>query len=132
YQTMREAEIIILDRLNRVVFANHSGYAQLQDLTKSPLIAAANSAANSVFEYGAHTASAGQVVFKTRTSDGAWLILIQEPLALIEREAARFYFITLVILLGTILISRAASRAVARKVTAPLEGVVEMVSEFAV
>ena len=133
YQTMQETQITILDRLNRVVFSSAAGFSPLQDLSKSSLIAAADATTNPVFDYAPEDSKKGtQVVYKTRTSDGAWLILVQEPLSSIERETARFYLLTLVILLGAVVVSRSVSMVFARKITAPLEDLVARVGEFAV
>ena len=130
YVTMRDAQIIILDRMNRVVFSNVAEYPAFRDLANAPLVAAADKNSDSVFEYDPENGGT-QVVYSTRTSDDAWKILIQQPVASIERQAAQFYLVTLIILMTVIIVSRKISQVIARKVTAPLEDLVETVNEFA-
>src|SRR5262245_24826789 len=130
YETMRDAQIVMLYRMNRVVVSNVVEYPAFRDLANSPLVAAADKNSTSVFEYDPENGGT-QVVYSTRTSDDAWKILIQQPVASMERQAAQFYLVTLIILMTVIVVSRRISQVIARKVTAPLEDLVETVSEFA-
>jgi signal transduction histidine kinase/DNA-binding response OmpR family regulator len=127
---MRDAQIIILDRMNRVVFSSVAGYLPFEDLASSPLVAAVAKNPDAVFEYDPRTGGR-QVVYSTRTSDDAWQILIQQPIASMERQAAQFYLVTLIVLMTVIAVSRRISQVIARKVTAPIEDLVDTVNEFA-
>jgi|GEM_PF-527352 len=136
YQAITDAAIIILDQHNRVIYSSQlTPYRVLEDLTESPLLAAAKAnsqGASFYYNQAAHNSRSAvrYIVSQARTGATDWRVFIEQPTEQIQRQIGRYYLMAILLVLATTGLSILFARLIAGSVTRPLEQLVDTVREL--
>jgi signal transduction histidine kinase/DNA-binding response OmpR family regulator len=131
FRSLPNARITVLDQHSRVIFTSgQTSFTALQSLALDPLVLAGAEARSGVFRYGRRMTDANE---STRLAAAAvmaptgWKVFIEQPLVYVRLQSTGYYAFALGLMLlafgGAVL----GARNFARRVTRPLEEVVDVV-----
>jgi signal transduction histidine kinase/CheY-like chemotaxis protein len=136
-RSMRDAELLILDRKGQVVFASPAlGFQSHEDLSGSPLLAVAGRASmpgNTDAQLGFnYRKDPQQAWFGVSRSNGArgWRVFLLRPTAVIAEQMEAYFRGTALWAFLVIAIAIVAASVLARQVTHPLDQLVDSVRRF--
>ncbi|MGH9719398.1 MAG: ATP-binding protein, partial [Bryobacteraceae bacterium] len=135
YETLAGAEVLVIDRWNRVVVATpNSLYRPLDSLRESNLLHVAPEGTTGSFEYERTErsgSSATLLAARARLAQAGWTVVVQQPVWQILQDGGRFYLLAMLWVLLAMTASSILAKRIAGKVTHPLEHLVDKLRAFA-
>lgn len=128
YATISRGRITILDRQNHFVYSNSPSYAFMQQLHK--LVHTSAQAKDAFFYYQENAGSDRQLVVPATVLKSSWKVFVQQPVSEIDREISQYYLMTMALVLIAVAISSAVAHVLSRKLTLPIDGLVQRVRGF--
>ena len=126
---LRGSQMVIVDQQDRVIFATaNAGFAPLQSLRGSPLLASAGSPGAGYFEE--KDARVGPRLASSLHTGYGWTLIVSQPLRGVLAESFNYYLITAAWILIGLLVSIFGARRISAKITQPVEGLVSRVRLF--
>lgn len=129
-------EMLILDRLDRVIFATPGApFQPLQPLHGTPLLQLAATSPATFFKESAHPRPAKGREMEARLSSlrrtqAGWTIVISQPLAVVLAESLDYYFVTACWVLIGLLVSTLGARKISTMLTKPVESLAARVGRL--
>ncbi len=128
YRTLPDANVTILDRDQRVVYASAStGHKVMDLLADDEFVRAGQSGPETGYQVRATTRMRDTYLATHAVGGNGWTVLIARPLISVQLQATRFYLLTVLLLTLASGGGVFAAHRFARKVTRPLEDLVSHV-----
>lgn len=128
YETMREANIIVTDQEERVIYARQ-GYQSLESLRNTKLMqVVGNDPTKKSFTYLFDNQE--WLTSYTSTPRTKWQVIVQQPMSQVRNRVQDFYVTMLSWVLGGLILATLLSGYLAKSVTRPLERLVTEVRDF--
>ncbi len=131
--SFKESEMVILDQQSRVIFAsNDAPFQPLEKLSGTPILTASERARDGFYTLtrpSYSTAVEPRLASLGRTNAG-WTLIISQPLSVILAQSADYYFVTAGWLLVALLVSTLGAARMSRRLTRPVDGLLQRVSTF--
>jgi signal transduction histidine kinase len=130
YETLRAADVMLVDERDRVIYTSGSGVKVLDDLSASALVAAARASGGRSFTYRDDVSSAHHLASHEEVPGVGWHLYVRLPLSVLYRERLTYYLSTAVLLLLAMALSGVCAHRLARNVTTPIEELVGAARDF--
>jgi signal transduction histidine kinase/CheY-like chemotaxis protein/HPt (histidine-containing phosphotransfer) domain-containing protein len=131
FGTLADAQITVLDHLDRVVYASGAaGFSALQNLAQDDLVRTSGQPSGGLYKYRRPIAGANgssRIVASALMPSLGWKVFIEQPLLTLRLQSTGYYAITLGLILLALGAAVLGARAFAGAVTRPLEEVVSVV-----
>jgi signal transduction histidine kinase/CheY-like chemotaxis protein/HPt (histidine-containing phosphotransfer) domain-containing protein len=131
FRSLPNARITVLDQHSRVIFTSgQTSFTALQSLSQDDLVLAAAGSTTGAFRYGRKMENANEsarLAASALMTPTGWRVYMEQPLIYIRLQSTGYYAFALGLMLLAFAGAVIGARAFARRVTRPLEEVVEVV-----
>jgi len=136
FRTLDDANILVVDQRDRVIFSNHPGYRALTSLAGTPLVRGSEAAGSQAIFLVSHANDGQQngqyLAGQAPSALTHWKVIIEQPLSRLHLQTERYYGMTVLWLFAAIGLSLLLARVVDSGVTSPLEELVHRVRQFSI